>query len=127
MGAYNDQIYDVATSFEGRHIPYGTGMGQTDCSHFVQNILERATGRRFEYTVANDYPRSGHFTRVDLPSRGDIVFWQMTPHGHVAVVLEPHTGLFIGSQSTHGVGTDHFTSSYWRHHGGGPQFYRYVG
>ena len=127
MGMFNDEIYTMATSFEGVHIPYGTGSGHIDCSHFVQNILEKATRRRFDYIQANDYPRSSHFMQVDHPSRGDIVFWHETPHGHVGVVLDPHIGLFIGSQSTHGVGTARYSSSYWAHHGGGPKFLRYVG
>jgi cell wall-associated NlpC family hydrolase len=127
MGAFNDEIYTVATSYEGMHIPYGTGHGQIDCSHFVARILEQATRHKFPYIVANEYISSPHFQKVDHPQRGDIVFWHKTPHGHVAVVLEPHTGLFIGSQSTHGVGTDHFTSHYWRAHGSGPQFLRFVG
>jgi cell wall-associated NlpC family hydrolase len=127
MGLFSDEIYTVATSYEGRHIPYGTGRGQIDCSHFVQAILEKATHREFDYIQANAYPNSGHFQQVDKPDRGDIVFWHETPHGHVGIVLDPHVGEFIGSQSTHGVGTDHYTSHYWRNHGGGPKFLRYVG
>jgi cell wall-associated NlpC family hydrolase len=125
--SYNEEIYQVAESYEGRHIPYGTGHGQIDCSHFVQRILETATHRRFGYIQANEYAHSPHFTRVDHPMRGDIVFWHKSPHGHVGVVLDTHQHIFIGSQSSHGVGTDRYNSSYWRAHGSGPIFLRYVG
>lgn len=127
MTVANDRIYEVASSFEGVHIAYGTGHGQIDCSHFVAKILEQATRHKFPYIVANEYFHSPHFMKVDLPQRGDVVAWEKTPHGHVGIVLEPHTGLFIGSQSTHGVGTQHYTSHYWQAHGGGPKFLRFVG
>jgi hypothetical protein len=65
--------------------------------------------------------------RVDHPQKGDIVYWHRSPHGHVGVVLDNVTALFIGSQSTHGVGTAHYNTSYWRAHGGGPHFLRFIG
>lgn len=124
---FSEEIYQVASSYEGRHIPYGTGRGQIDCSHFVQAIIEAATHTHFEYIQANAYGNSHHFMKVTHPQRGDIVYWHKSPHGHVGVVLDPNQGMFIGSQSTHGVGTDRYTSHYWRAHGGGPQFLRYIG
>jgi hypothetical protein len=124
---YSEEIYQVATSYEGVHIPYGTGQGHFDCSHFVAHIIERATRHRFAYIVANEYAHSPHFNRVATPIRGDIVFWHKTPHGHLGVVLDPNQHLFIGAQSSHGVGTDRYNSHYWRSHGSGPQFLRFVG
>lgn len=124
---FSEEIYQVASSYRYVHIPYGTSAGHIDCSHFVAMIIQHATGRRFDYMVANQYEHSAHFTRVTTPNRGDIVSWHKSPHGHVAVVLDPHQHLFIGSQSTHGVGTDHYNSHYWRSHGSGPHFLRYVG
>jgi cell wall-associated NlpC family hydrolase len=124
---YSDEIYQVATSYEGVHIPYGTGRGHVDCSHFVASIIERATRHKFGYIVANEYASSPHFHHVATPIRGDIVFWHKSPHGHVGVVLDPNQHLFIGSQSTHGVGTDRYNSHYWRSHGSGPQFLRFMG
>src|SRR5690349_15383835 len=122
MGVASYEIWQVASSYEGKHIPYGTGTGQVDCSHFVAKIIEKATGHKFSYIVANEYITSPHFSKVDHPERGDVVFWHNVPHGHVGIVLDAHTGQFIGSQSTHGVGTDHYTSHYWKAHGGGPKF-----
>jgi cell wall-associated NlpC family hydrolase len=124
---YSEEIYQVASSYEGVHIPYGTSRGHIDCSHFVAMIITRATGRRFDYIQANAYGHSPHFIKVDHPQRGDIVYWHRNPHGHVAVVLDPHQHIFIGSQSSHGVGTDRYTSSYWRAHGSGPHFLRFIG
>lgn len=109
---YSEEIYQVASSYEGVHIPYGTSAGHIDCSHFVAAIITRATGRRFGYIQANEYGHSPHFVKVTNPQRGDIVYWHRSPHGHVAVVLDPHQHMFIGSQSTHGVGTARWNSTY---------------
>jgi cell wall-associated NlpC family hydrolase len=125
--SYNWEINQVATSYEGKHIPYGTGAGQIDCSHFVTQIISKATGTKFEYMQANNFEHSHHFRQVDLPENGDIVFWHKTPHGHVGIVVDAVQAKFIGSQSSHGVGTDHYSSSYWKSHGSGPKFLRYVG
>ncbi|APR87760.1 hypothetical protein A7982_13109 [Minicystis rosea] len=125
--SYSEEIYQVATSYEGRHIPYGTGAGQIDCSHFVASIIRQATRHSFDYIQANAYGHSPHFVRVDHPQRGDIVYWHRSPHGHVAVVLDPNQHTFIGSQSSHGVGTDRYNSHYWRSHGSGPMFLRFIG
>jgi len=91
---YNDEIYNVATSYEGVHIPYGTSAGHIGLLALRSQDHREATGHQFHYMVANDYPRSPHFSRVDKPE-GDIVFWHNTPHGHVAVVLDT-TRVFIG-------------------------------
>jgi len=123
----SEDIYQAASSFEGVHMPYGTGAGQIDCSHFVAQIIERATGHRFDWISANAYAHSPHFQKVDHPVRGDIVYWHRSPHGHVAVVLDPNQHTFIGSQSSGGVGTARYNSSYWRAHGGGPHFLRFIG
>jgi len=125
--AYNWEIYQVATSYVGAHIPYGTAPGHLDCSHFVAQILTKATGTRFDYIQANNYEHSPHFQQVDIPDKGDIVFWHKIPHGHLGVVIDPAAHQFIGAQSSHGVGTDHYNSSYWRSHGSGPKFLRYIG
>ncbi len=130
MSGYNREIYNEARSFVGMHIPYGTGAGHIDCSHFVALIIQHATGMHFDYMVANDYGQSPHFQHVNgKPENGDIVFWHEAPHGHVGVVIDALAGQFIGSQNSHGVGTDHYTSGYWRHHGSppGPKFLRYIG
>ena len=124
---FSEEIYQVASSYEGAHIPYGTSAGHVDCSHFVATIIHNATGKRFDYITANEYRHSPHFQKVDHPVRGDIVFWHRSPHGHVGVVLDPNQHVFIGSQSSHGVGTARYNSSYWRAHGGGPMFLRFIG
>ena len=127
MGAFSNEIYQVAdhhARFD--HRAYGTAGGQVDCSHLVAEIIKQATGINFSYIVANEYPHSPHFQKVDHPDRGDIVFWHKVPHGHVGVVIDTHSHRFVGAQS-HGVGTDHYNSSYWRSHGSGPMFLRFIG
>ena len=124
--SHNSEIYQVATSYEGKHIAYGTGPGQLDCSHFVAQVLTKATGAKFDYIQANAFEHSYHFQKVDLPQNGDIVYWHLSPHGHVGIVIDSVQERFIGAQS-HGVGTDRYNSSYWKSHGSGPKFLRYVG
>ena len=125
--SYNTEIYQVATSYIGQHIGYGTGTGQLDCSHFIAEILTKATGTKFTYMQANSYEHSPHFRQVDLPENGDIVFWHKTPNGHLGIVIDSVQERFIGAQSTNGVGTDRYSSTYWKSHGSGPKFLRYVG
>jgi cell wall-associated NlpC family hydrolase len=127
MSDANDAIYQTASSYVGVHIPYGTGAGHIDCSHFLARVMTDATGTDYPYMVANDYANSSLYTVVTEPAAGDIVYWTHHPHGHVGVVLDPMQGTFIGSQSKHGVGTANYSSGYWARHGNGPRFLHYVG
>ncbi len=93
-----------------------------DCSHFVAAVLQAAGYSGFRYLTADEIPRSPHFKQVDSPERGDVVHWP----GHVAIVLDPVAGSFIGSQNSTGVDvTNYKTNTYWR--GRSPRtFYRYM-
>lgn len=119
----NEQIASVAENYELMHgqISYS----QLDCSHFVTSVM-RSLDSRFRYMVANDFPKSGMFRKVDHPERGDIIHWQHSPHGHVGIVLNATSKEFIGSQSSTGVAKSHWGTGYWSHHGQ-ITFLRYVG
>jgi hypothetical protein len=59
-------------------------------------------------------PRSRHFSAIDQPERGDIVHWP----GHVAIILDPVAGTFLGSQNSSGVDVSSWkTTPYWRSRG----------
>ncbi len=118
-----EQIASIAENYELMHgqISYS----QLDCSHFVTSVL-KTLDSHFGYMVANDFPRSGKFRKVDRPERGDIIHWQHSPHGHVGIVLNPTSKEFIGSQSSTGVAKSHWGTGYWSHHGA-ITFLRYVG
>ena len=110
----NEQIASVAENYELLHgqIRYS----QLDCSHFVAAVL-KSLDSAFPYMVANDFPKSGLFRKVDFPERGDIIHWQASPHGHVGIILNPTSKDFIGSQNSTGVAKASYSSGYWARHG----------
>lgn len=82
----------------------------TDCSHFVVAVLNASDAPGFRYIQADEYLTSPSFYRVDAPEAGDLVHWP----GHIAVVLDPAAGTFIGSQTSTGVDTANYkTNPYW--------------
>jgi hypothetical protein len=82
-----------------------------DCSHFVAAVLQAAGYSGFHYLTADEFPRARAFSQVDSPERGDIVHWP----GHVAIILDPVAGTFIGSQSSSGVDvTNYKSNTYWK-------------
>lgn len=97
-----------------------------DCSHFVVAVLREAVDKNFPYMVANDLRYSHYFMKVDTPTRGDVIHWQHSPHGHVGIVLDPASSEFIGSQSSTGVAKARYGSGYWAKHGS-ITFLRYQG
>jgi hypothetical protein len=94
-----------------------------DCSHFVVAVLQASAAPGFKYITADDFMHSPYFRKVDVPEAGDIVHWP----GHVAIVIDPSTGTFIGSQSSTGVDKSSYKSNpYWAHRN--PRtFLRYTG
>jgi len=85
---------------------------QVDCSHFVAAVLQAAGVSGFKYITANEYTHSHYFRKVDTAEAGDIVHWP----GHVAIVIDPATGTFIGSQTSTGVDKSSYKSNpYWSH------------
>ena len=99
----NTLIARAAQSFP--HQPYSA----IDCSHFVYEVI-KSVDPSFSYITSHDYLDSPRFRRVDHPEAGDIVHWP----GHVAIIINPTTGAFIGSQSTNGVSEANYVSGhYW--------------
>lgn len=85
-----------------------------DCSHFVTAVIQASVDPGFAYMTADAFMRSRMFSRVDSPERGDLVHWP----GHIAVVLDPVAGTFIGSQNSTGVDvTSYKTNPYWSRRG----------
>lgn len=92
-----------------------------DCSHFVHQVLQASVGSSIGYMRADDF-MSGHgFSRVDQPERGDLVHWP----GHIAIVLDPVAGTFIGSQNSTGVDISNYKTDYYWSRRSNRTFLRY--
>src|ERR1700693_1144550 len=90
-----------------------------DCSHLVNDIYD-LTGFPYPYAKSADlYRGQASFVRVSVPQPGDLIVWR----GHVGLVLDPRQHLFYSSLRS-GLGTEDYTSAYWRRRGT-PRFYRY--
>jgi len=93
---------------------------ETDCSHLVHNIYDRA-GFSYPYADSSDlYRGTDHFRRVKNPQPGDLIVWQ----GHVGIVVSPARHIFFSSL-TRGPGTDKYDAQYWKERGPA-KFYRYL-
>jgi|SRR5579863_525875 len=93
---------------------------ETDCSHLVHTIYERAG---FPYSYASSttlYAGSTEFRRVVHPRAGDLVVWP----GHVGILVNPTQHSFFSALRS-GLGVDSYDSAYWRARGR-PRFLRYV-
>lgn len=81
-----------------------------DCSHFLLAVLNASVAPHFRYLRADEYLTSPSFSLVTTPEAGDLVHWP----GHIAVVINPTTGTFIGSQTSTGVDLANYkTNPYW--------------
>ena len=93
---------------------------ESDCSHLVHAIYERA-GFPYEYADSDDlYDGVGGFERVSKPEPGDLVVWR----GHAGVVVRPSRHVFYSFLHA-GPGIDDYESRYWKGRGRA-RFYRYV-
>jgi hypothetical protein len=94
---------------------------QTDCSHLVHDIYERA-GFSYDYVTSRELYIGGStgFTRVRVPQAGDLVVWR----GHVGIVIDPKQHSFFSFVRL-GPDTQFYDSSYWRSRGIA-RFFRYV-
>jgi len=82
-----------------------------DCSEFVYAVYSAAHVPGMSYLNSHGIASSAQFQKVETPVAGDIVYW---PTGHVAIVENPETGEFIGSQSSTGVARSNYkTNVYW--------------
>lgn len=93
---------------------------ESDCSHLVHAIYERA-GFPYEYADSDDlYEGVGGFERVPKPEPGDLVVWR----GHAGIVVRPSRHVFYSFLHA-GPGIDDYDSRYWKGRGQA-RFYRYV-
>ncbi len=93
---------------------------ETDCSHLVHDVYERA-GFVYDYVSSRDlYIGSTNFTRVRVPQAGDLVVWR----GHVGIVIDPKEHSFFSFVRS-GPDTQFYDSPYWRSRGIA-RFFRYV-
>ena len=83
-----------------------------DCSEFVYQAYLQAGFGKFPVLNSHGIASASDFTAVKDPLPGDIVYWS---HGHVAIVEDPATGEFIGSQSSTGPARSNYkTNVYWK-------------
>ena len=93
---------------------------ETDCSHLVHEVYERA-GFVYDYVSSRElYIGSTNFTRVRVPQAGDLVVWR----GHVGIVIDPKEHSFFSFVRS-GPDTQFYDSPYWRSRGVA-RFFRYV-
>jgi NlpC/P60 family protein len=93
---------------------------ETDCSHLVHDVYERA-GFVYDYVSSRElYVGSTNFTRVRVPQAGDLVVWR----GHVGIVIDPKEHSFFSFVRS-GPDTQFYDSPYWRSRGIA-RFFRYV-
>jgi len=106
----------IGAALETRHSAHAN----TDCSHLVHTIYERAG---FSYRYADSYQLydgAENFRRVMHPQPGDLAVWR----GHAAVVISPAQQSFFSSTSS-GLRVESYGSEYWKHRGT-PRFFRYM-
>jgi cell wall-associated NlpC family hydrolase len=87
----------------------GTPHDQIDCSHFLWIVFKRFFPK-FPYLQSDQYPISPLFTSVQgAMQSADVLVW----NGHVALVVNPVAGSFIGSQTSTGVAITSLSNPYW--------------
>ena len=92
----------------------------TDCSHLVHEVYERA-GFSYDYIPSSEiYLGSEGFRRVTHPQPGDLVVWP----GHVGILVSPAQHSFFSALNS-GLGVDSYDSTYWKERGR-PRFFRFV-
>jgi hypothetical protein len=111
--ASSTEMAQVAKDYEknhgGVHISYVTGKGQLVCNQFVLAVIRSTVDPSFPNELADDFAKSGYFTKVDVPQKGDLVHWP----GHIGIVTDPDMGYFWGSQTSTGVAESNYKHGYW--------------
>ncbi len=83
-----------------------------DCSEFVFAVYSKAGVEGVPYLNSHGIAGSSLYEEVAEPQAGDIVYWR---RGHVAIVEDPVSGAFIGSQTSTGVARSNYkTNIYWK-------------
>jgi len=93
---------------------------ESDCSHLVHAIYERA-GFPYPYVrSSNLYLGISEFRWVPRPQSGDLVAWP----GHVGIAIGPVQHTFYSALHS-GLGVEKYDAPYWKARGR-VRFYRYV-
>ena len=106
------KIIQAAEAWIGTPYLYGGGSKKgIDCSRFVWRIFTQVVDQHFPYMDTELLHTTIFFFDVPTPDKADIVLWD----GHVAIVVNPLAGDFIGAQSKHGVSKSNYkTDCYWK-------------
>ena len=106
-----DEIIKCARTWTGtKYLLAGDSKQGIDCSHFVWRAYGEA---KLTYSFVNTplLAASASFEAALAPEKGDLVTWP----GHVAIVVDPATGTFIGAQTSTGVAeTSYLLNAYWK-------------
>lgn len=118
-----DAIIETAETW--LNTPYllgGKSKSGIDCSGLVCLVYKAAVDDTLNEDLmwTESFKSSFKFIEVDAPERGDIVWWAKTTDddagfNHVAIVIYPTSGDFIGAQTSTGVAmANYMTNSYWK-------------
>jgi peptidoglycan endopeptidase LytE len=121
--ALKKAMLEVAGSWKGTPYLWGGNSKQgIDCSHFVYQVINEARTKAsidgfvpqvVDYRSTSTIEAQNVFIRAAIAQSCDLVMWD----GHVAIVIEPGSGSFIGAQND-GVGeSNYITNSYWKNRG----------
>jgi cell wall-associated NlpC family hydrolase len=115
LGVENNDsnIVEVAKKYEGTKYTWGgeTAEEGFDCSGYLNQVFDEAENIDLPRTVDEIYADG---TKVDAPSVGDIVFFDLEGDG------PSHAGVYVGdgkfwhASSSNGVTSDELDSSYWK-------------
>ncbi|MGA2345207.1 MAG: NlpC/P60 family protein [Candidatus Sulfotelmatobacter sp.] len=89
-----------------------------DCSHFVYEVFRKRIPT-YPYLTTTEYPTSARFRQVPEPAPADLVYWAPPAgdsSGHIAIVIDPDEGTFIGAQGSTGVAVANYTTAFWGGH-----------
>ncbi|MFC0188630.1 C40 family peptidase [Fictibacillus aquaticus] len=118
----NSSIVEAAKKYEGT--PYvwgGESPDGFDCSGYLQYIFDESGSAQLDRTVDEIYANG---TKVENPSVGDIVFFNIEGDGpsHAGVYIG--NGEFMHASSSKGVTTAELDSSYWSQYYIGAKSYK---
>ena len=101
------------------NVPYvfgGDSKEGIDCSHFVYEVFHKRFPT-YVYLSTTQYPASARFRQVPEPATADLVYWAPPAgdsSGHIAIVIDPEEGTFIGAQTSTGVAIASYNhNNYW--------------
>jgi cell wall-associated NlpC family hydrolase len=105
----SDQIRTEIVRYAERFL--GTPHDEMDCSHFVYYVYKHFLPN-FPYMPSSRYLESPLFRHIGSSEMkpADLILW----NGHIAVLVNPIQGSFIGSQTSTGVAVATMSNPYWQ-------------